>query len=136
MPGRPRSICRTPYCGQLVDKPGYCDKHQKATRQAEDQRRGTAAERGYDSAWSRARVAYLRKHPLCVYCEREHRLTAATVVDHIIEHKLKDAIDSGDEARIARARHLFWDSTNWQSLCAHCHNSRKQAEERARAARA
>jgi 5-methylcytosine-specific restriction enzyme A len=131
MPRRPKSICRQAGCGVLLDMPGFCDKHKKVVRKQSDERRGTAAERGYDSKWARARVFYLRKHPLCVYCQRAGRTTAANVVDHIIEHKLKDAIDSGDEARITKAKALFWDSGNWQSLCAPCHNSVKQAEEKA-----
>ncbi|RFP33111.1 hypothetical protein D0T21_09495 [Duganella sp. BJB476] len=74
----------------------------------------------------------MRKYPLCVYCMRAGRVQAANVVDHIIAHKLKEALDSGDEARIARAKALFWDSeNNWQSLCKPCHDSVKQAEEKA-----
>lgn len=131
MPSRPKSICRAPGCGKLIDAPGYCDKHKKAVRKQEDERRGTAAERGYDSKWAKARVFYLRKHPLCVYCKRSGRTVAANVVDHIIAHRLKEAIDSGDEVRIEKARALFWSSDNWQSLCKPCHDSVKQAEERA-----
>ncbi|WP_342664986.1 HNH endonuclease [Shimazuella kribbensis] len=41
-------------------------------------------------------------------CERNGRVVPATVVDHITPHK-------GD-------RELFWDSTNWQSMCSTCHN--------------
>jgi 5-methylcytosine-specific restriction protein A len=134
VPARPKSICRAPGCGKLIDAPGHCDKHKKAVRQQQDERRGTAAERGYDSKWAKARMYYLRKHPLCVYCQRDNRLTAATVVDHIVPHKLKEALDSGDEQRIAHARALFWDSANnWQALCKPCHDGRKQAEERAAA---
>jgi 5-methylcytosine-specific restriction enzyme A len=48
-------------------------------------------------------------------CERDGRVTAASVVDHITPHR-------GDPA-------LFWQAGNHQSLCASCHNSRKQAEE-------
>lgn len=130
MPGRPRSICRAAGCGKVIAAPGFCETHKTVVRKQQDERRGTAAERGYDSKWAKARAYYLRKHPLCVYCQREHRLTAATVVDHIIPHRLKEAIDSGDPDRIAKARTLFWDSANWQSLCAPCHNGRKQSEER------
>ncbi|WP_189426952.1 HNH endonuclease [Devosia pacifica] len=36
--------------------------------------------------------------------------------DHITPHR-------GDDQ-------LFWDRTNWQALCAHCHNSTKQRQER------
>lgn len=101
-------------------------------RKQEDERRGTAAERGYDSKWAKARAFYLRKHPLCVYCQRDKRVVAATVVDHITPHRLKEALDSGDEQQIARARTLFWDSANnWQPLCKPHHDGLKQAEERA-----
>lgn len=132
MPGRPKSICRGPGCGKLIAAPGFCEKHQQQVRKQQDERRGTAAERGYDSKWAKARVHYLRKHPLCVNCQLTNRLAAATVVDHIIPHRLKEAIDSGDEQRIAKARALFWDSAgNWASLCGTCHNSVAQACERA-----
>ncbi|MET3132875.1 5-methylcytosine-specific restriction protein A [Oxalobacteraceae bacterium GrIS 1.11] len=131
MPKRAKSICRQARCGALLDAPGYCDKHLKAKRQQDDAYRGTAQERGYTSAWSKARGFYLRKHPLCLYCERAGRITAAAVVDHIIAHRLREAIDSGDEVRIEAARALFWDSDNWQSLCGHCHDSVKQREEKA-----
>lgn len=133
MPGRPKSICRAPGCGKLITAPGYCDQHKKAVRKEQDERRGTASERGYDSKWARARLYYLRKHPLCVYCQREQRTALATVVDHIVPHRLKDAIDSGDQDRIAAARRLFWDSANWQPLCKPHHDGQKQAEERRRA---
>lgn len=81
-------------------------------------RRGSARERGYTSRWDKARKTYLMQHPLCVMCKREGRVTPATVVDHIIPHK-------GDQA-------LFWDTDNWQSLCAPHHNRDKQREERGR----
>lgn len=76
----------------------------------------SARQRGYDSRWEKARAGYLKKHPLCRYCEQDSRLTPATVVDHIVPHR-------GD-------RSLFWESSNWQPLCAPCHNGRKQREER------
>jgi 5-methylcytosine-specific restriction endonuclease McrA len=75
----------------------------------------TSTQRGYGYKWQKAREGYLSSHPLCVYCEREGRTTAATVVDHITPHR-------GDMAR-------FWDETNWQSLCATHHSSQKQREE-------
>lgn len=131
MATRAKSICRAPACGKLIAAPGFCDKHKKAARKEYDAQRGTAAERGYDGRWAKARFHYLRKHPLCVYCQRAGIVTAARVVDHIVAPKLKEAIDSGDEGRISRARALFWDSWNWQSLCKTCHDSVKQSEERA-----
>jgi len=130
VPARPKSICRASGCGKLIEAPGFCDKHKKQVRKQHDERRGTAAERGYDSKWAKARGFYLREHPLCVNCELNQRIVAASVVDHTVPHKLKDAIDSGDEVRITRARALFWDSSNWSSLCDHCHNTVAQSCER------
>ncbi|MBS6039982.1 MULTISPECIES: HNH endonuclease [Pseudomonas] len=77
----------------------------------------TSSQRGYDYRWQKAREQYLNDHPLCVFCERNGRTTAAKVVDHIIAHR-------GDMV-------LFWDQSNWQSLCKTCHDSVKQAEEAA-----
>lgn len=87
----------------------------KKYEKEQDLKRGSAVERGYDSKWRKARAAYLIKHPLCAYCLKENRTTAAEVVDHIQAHK-------GNKV-------LFWDSNNWQSLCSICHNSIKRKEE-------
>lgn len=76
--------------------------------------RKTAAQRGYGSKWQKARKAYLARHPLCVHCEAEGRVTPATDLDHRVPHK-------GD-------MRLFWDSSNWQPLCKP-HHSAKTARE-------
>lgn len=75
----------------------------------------TSAQRGYGYKWQKARERYLREHPLCVYCEREGKVTAASIVDHRIPHR-------GDQQ-------LFWDERNWQSLCSTHHSRDKQREE-------
>lgn len=75
----------------------------------------SSAQRGYDDRWRKARLAFLKAHPLCAMCEERGRTTAATVVDHVKPHK-------GD------AR-LFWDRDNWQPLCKPCHDSGKATEE-------
>lgn len=84
--------------------------------------RETAAARGYDYRWQKARLCWLRAHPLCVHCEREGRVVVGTDVDHIIPHK-------GDMA-------LFWDShgekypgAGWQTLCAHHHGIKTATED-------
>jgi 5-methylcytosine-specific restriction protein A len=150
MPGRAKSICRARSCGKAIDSPGYCDKHKHVVQKQQDERRGTAHERGYDSKWTKARGFYLRKHPFCVNCLLAAGITVtdiqavaaacmrasitppvANVVDHITQHRLKEAIDSGDDRRIARARELFWDSAgNWAPLCKPCHDSIAQMHER------
>jgi 5-methylcytosine-specific restriction endonuclease McrA len=64
-------------------------------------------------------------------CQQQGRAAAATVVDHIIPHRIGDALASKDAQQISAARARFWDSANWQSLCTTHHNSTKQAQERA-----
>lgn len=76
----------------------------------------TTAQRGYGGKWQRARAEYLAQHPLCVMCERQGRVVASTVVDHIEPHK-------GDPK-------LFWRRSNWQALCKPCHDSVKQRQEK------
>ena len=78
----------------------------------------TSAQRGYGHKWRAARLAYLREHPLCVMCQADGHVTAATVVDHIVPHR-------GDQT-------LFWRRSNWQSLCAMHHSRDKQREEQGR----
>lgn len=75
----------------------------------------TTTQRGYGHKWQKARVTFLRSHPLCSYCERRGRVELATVVDHKVPHR-------GDQS-------LFWNKANWQSLCASCHSAIKQKEE-------
>lgn len=150
MPRRAKSICRQAGCGALIEKPGHCEKHRKAIQTADAEQRGTAHERGYTGAWVKARAAYLIKHPLCAHCLREAGvelsddlvavgmacmnkgigLPLANVVDHIIPHKLKAALDSGDQVAITKAKALFWDSLgNWQPLCKPHHDRKTAAED-------
>jgi 5-methylcytosine-specific restriction protein A len=127
---RPKTLCRQAGCGALIEKPGFCERHQKARQQDDAARRGTAHERGYTSAWTKARGHYLAKHPLCALCALADRVVAATVVDHIVPHRIKDALDSGDVERIAKAQHLFWDSAgNWQPLCKPHHDAKTARED-------
>jgi 5-methylcytosine-specific restriction protein A len=114
MPYAPPHPCNQPGCGALTTAP-YCADHARELRQRFDRERGTAAARGYDSRWRRAREGWLRSHPLCAEHERQGEVVAAMVVDHIRPHK-------GD-------RVLFWDRGNWQSLCKACHDRKTAAED-------
>lgn len=99
----------------MRDGTGRCPAHKAIERKQFDRERGSAHERGYTSAWQRARLGWLRNHPLCVQCERVGTVEVATVVDHIVPHR-------GDKA-------LFWDSNNWQSLCKLHHDSKTARED-------
>ena len=101
MPRSPKRPCRHPGCPNLSDGV-YCEQHRGLYA------RESAAQRGYDARWRRARALFLKKNPLCAQCFLEQRLTPATVIDHIIPHR-------GD-------RTLLWDKQNRQPLCKDCHD--------------
>lgn len=108
--------CRHPGCGQLVrDGSGYCASHQ-ADRKAgtfSDPHRGNRHDRGYGTAWVKARDRILtRDAGLCQPCLRAGRVTMARQVDHIVP---KSA--GGTE-----------DDSNLQAICAPCHKAKTQAE--------
>jgi 5-methylcytosine-specific restriction endonuclease McrA len=112
---KPPRICS---CGRVVPHGVLCECQRTATRDRNarhDARRPSARARGYNHEWRKARGEYLAMHPHCAMpgCGKP-----ASVVDHIIAHR-------GD-------RNLFWSRTNWQSLCAPCHNSIKQRQERSK----
>nr|WP_313064643.1 HNH endonuclease [Achromobacter animicus] len=127
---RPRP-CLHPGCAALVRGGGYCERHAPAQQEAareKDRERGSAASRGYGHRWAKTSQGFLRNNPLCCACSARDRVTAAEVTDHIVPHRLAEALASDDADRIAAARALFWDRANWQPLCWRCH-SRKTARE-------
>jgi len=65
--------------------------------------------------WRKRQRAQLLRFPLCAFCLKEGKVTAATCVDHIEPHR-------GDWMK--------FNVGKLQSLCVHCHQSRKQQEER------
>lgn len=72
----------------------------------------TTAERGYGWRWQKAREQFLADNPLCAMHKEKGQSVVATVVDHIKAHR-------GDQE-------LFWDKSNWQSLCKECHDNHAQ----------
>ena len=67
--------------------------------------------------WVKERAAFLAEHPLCVdvFGFHDGSVVAANVVDHKVPHK-------GDWD-------LFWDQTNWQSMCKPCHDHKTVVED-------
>lgn len=115
----PPRICS---CGRVVAHGVLCDCQRQATRERNarhDARRPSARMRGYDREWEKARLEYLATHPHCRECSTHGVTRLATVVDHIVPHR-------GD-------KRLLWHRANWQPLCAPCHNSFKQRQERGNA---
>jgi 5-methylcytosine-specific restriction protein A len=101
--------CAHPRCPALVKGSARCDEH----TQKQERARGSSHQRGYGATWQRYRASFLRTNPLCVMCTREGRTTAATVVDHIRDHK--------------GAEDLFWDPSNHRALCRPHHDRRLDA---------
>lgn len=79
-----------------------------------------------NTRWRKARLTYLQRNPFCVMCREQGRYEPATAVDHIIPHKLEQALIAKDQVKIRNAQKLFWDSSNWQGLCNTHHSSTKQ----------
>lgn len=81
---------------------------------AYEPRRGSARQRGYDTAWDKLSKAHREANPLCVMCEKDGLLVAAKVVDHIKPLRWFPA--------------LRLDPSNMQSLCVR-HNKLKEIED-------
>jgi len=75
----------------------------------------------YGRRWGKARKEHLEQYPFCTMCENDGRMHYGIVVDHVIPHR-------GDPV-------LFWDETNWQTLCGMHHDAAKQSEEKTGTAR-
>ena len=107
-------VCLQPGCYKLT-RNSHCQDHLLAAQKRRREggvwlrARPSAAKRGYDRRWRKARLLYLAKHP---YCELKLKCkgAAATEIDHIEPHK-GDAI-------------LFWDTENWQAACKPCHSTK------------
>lgn len=114
MPVKPLKPCNKIGCPELT-RERFCSKHKQDMSSQYEKERGSAAARGYDGRWRKYRLSFLRRHHLCVYCQAQGIVEAATVVDHIVPHK-------GDSK-------LFWDKHNHQALCASCHSAKTARED-------
>ena len=97
-------------------RPPHVTAAAKSQRKRYDQRRGSAAERGYGARWRKYREWFLG-HPvnvLCGMCERAE----ATVIDHV------DAVDGDSDAR-------FWQPENHLAECRACHSTKTGMVDRA-----
>ena len=114
MTSKPRKFCAAFPCFYLAEGgSAYCHKHRPAPAPKE-------ADPFYLSVqWRAFRDWYISRHPVCEQCEKDGRLTRATMVDHIVE--LKDGGAAISESNV-------------QSLCWKCHGVKtaeaKQTRER------
>lgn len=123
MPIAPLRPCRTSGCGALTNR-GRCDR----CRRRVEQRRGSAASRGYGPKWVAFRKWYLSQYPLCgdkapcapatshSRCRLEGRMTPATDIDHIVR------VTGPHDPR-------FRDVCAVQALCHACHSAKTATED-------
>ena len=113
MPYQSKKPCNQSGCPELVAaNKTYCPTHtreQSAVRHKRyDNNRDEKYARFYSSArWQKVRNIYIRNNPLCESCRKQERITAATLVDHIIP------VQADYSQRLAM--------DNLQSLCRSCH---------------
>lgn len=113
MPWLSKKQCCNSGCQNIAVKGkrrcGECETARNAQQAAAD---GRAF---YNYRWQRASKFFLKLNPVCVRCDADGVLTAASVTDHVVPHK-------GDKK-------LFWNKGNWQALCVTCHNSKTATED-------
>lgn len=117
MPFAAPKLCQ---CGKAVPHGERCPCRAKADAERKarhDKTRPSASGRGYGRDWREARSQFLAR-PENRFCKWPGCKAPAVVVDHITPHR-------GDER-------LRMDSSNWQGLCQHHHNSAKQRADRRR----
>lgn len=109
MPVRPFKLCKHPGCGRIAEANGYCKLHQSCAKQIAYVK-DKDIHNMYSHKWQIVSKDYLSKHPWCEDCLAKGIYTAATEVHHKKKHK-------------GNAK-LFWDRSNWMSLCHRCHSIR------------
>jgi 5-methylcytosine-specific restriction enzyme A len=107
---KPKVPCRYFNCPELLDHPGYCDKHKAMMGYVSDEYHHLYN----NDRWRNYSKNYLKKHPLCVQCKREGKIVPSGVTDHILQHR-------GDPVS-------FWDPKNHQALCVPCHSEKTARE--------
>ena len=118
MPSRAARICVHPGCNSLTyGGQSRCDKHQAEHKQSRkeskarfDEKRGTAAERGYNYDWQLYTKWFL-KQPENVICKLH--LPGCTLISKCVDH-----IDPPDGPKDPR----FWDKDNHQGSCVRCNS--------------
>lgn len=116
---RPCRKCKMPTrAGQYCERCAVKVQAKKTVKaKAYDNKRGSAAQRGYGWEWQKESKSFLflPENRFCVRCKAKGLLTMSTLVDHIKPHK-------GNAV-------LFWDRSNWQGLCVTCHNKKTATED-------
>lgn len=111
MPMAPLAYCSTLGCLVRV-RSGACPAHSR--HRLLDDRRGSAASRGYDRAWRTFRDRVLKERPACEDCKDQGFVTRSRELHHIV------ALRSGG---------VRLDGDNVRALCKSCHSKLTAAGE-------
>lgn len=107
-------VCSVPACPEIFDETNgsRCAHH----RRAADRQRGTAAQRGYNTAGhQRFRRSVLSRDPICVLC----RLAQSTVADHYPRSRKElEALGLNPD-----------DPQHGRGLCKPCHDTETAAHQ-------
>jgi 5-methylcytosine-specific restriction protein A len=114
MPKRP-PVYRPPV--PVVPRAGNT-RMKRTPQQVASDNRASASARGYDATWQRLRRMHLNANPWCVFCLEKGLVVEGEHVDH--------------KLTIRERPDLRLDPENLQTLCAPCHNGRKQRLDRER----
>lgn len=107
-----RRLCKKVGCkNYALDGHKYCQGHLYIEEEKKriDYSKFTGSTLYACKRWRDASRKFLLENPTCCMCGAK-----ATVTDHIIPHR-------GNED-------LFWDESNWQSLCKSCHDKKTRIE--------
>ena len=104
MPMKSPHACNKSGCKEITNN-RFCDAHQRQYDKQYEDRRGSAAERGYDGNWQKLRDAKLAQDPLCERCMAKKEIKSADLVHH------KDR----------NPQNRSWE--NLESLCNDCHEA-------------
>jgi 5-methylcytosine-specific restriction protein A len=112
---RPYRPCKHIGCPELTrDKTGYCDTHKVEYKErdyrTENNRRGTAASKGYGYKWQKYRERFFH-NPDNQICKLH--LPGCTIIATEIDHV---RAPSGPQDP------LFWMASNHQPACRHCNS--------------
>jgi 5-methylcytosine-specific restriction enzyme A len=91
----------------LPDLPRFTCVTPKIRHERDQERRGSAHDRGYDSDWKRLRGWHLKREPLCRECYARGRRVPAEMVNHVIpvRHRPDLRLDKDNLSSTCKAHH-------------------------------
>jgi 5-methylcytosine-specific restriction protein A len=125
MPRSAPKACRTPGCRNTCTKGTLCSTCEPIHRNAYEQQRPNANQRGYSSKWQSYSQRFLAANPFCCDPDKRHpdRLVASAHTDHITPPRTAlVGLPLNVNPKPVEYHKLWWDPKNHQPLCHSCHS--------------